>query len=309
MKKLVSTANLNREEWLRFRKRGIGGSDAGAVCGLNPYSSPLKVYYDKISDEISMEDNEAMKQGRDLEDYVARRFMEETGMRVRRANAIFYDEEHPYMLADADRLIIGKPAGLECKTVSPYNADQWKNGKVPVHYQLQCYHYMSVFHAEEWYISALIFGRDFIIRKLTRDETVIRNLREMEGDFWKNHVEKRVMPAPDGSEASDELILKNFQKAETGKTILLSGFKEQIERRMELSALIDKMDMEKRKIDQELKLYLGGAECAEGEGYRVTWKNISTNRMDMDRLKLEKPEIYREYLKTTQSRRLTVKAA
>ena len=88
MKKLVSTLGLRREEWLRYRKRGIGGSDAAAVCGLNPYSSPLQVYLDKTSGENGY-DNEAMRQGRDLEEYVARRFTEETGRKVRRANAIY----------------------------------------------------------------------------------------------------------------------------------------------------------------------------------------------------------------------------
>ena len=66
MKKLIATAGLSREEWLRYRKKGIGGSDAGAVCGLNPYSSPIKVYYDKTQEEISDYDNEAMRQGRDM---------------------------------------------------------------------------------------------------------------------------------------------------------------------------------------------------------------------------------------------------
>ena len=37
MKKLVSTLNLGKKEWLKYRKGGIGGSDAGAICGLNPY--------------------------------------------------------------------------------------------------------------------------------------------------------------------------------------------------------------------------------------------------------------------------------
>ena len=52
MNKLVSTKNLTKEEWLKFRKKGIGGSDAAAVCGMNPYSSAMKVYYDKISDTV-----------------------------------------------------------------------------------------------------------------------------------------------------------------------------------------------------------------------------------------------------------------
>ena len=47
-----------------------------------------------------------MRQGREFEDYVARRFMEATGKKVRRANAMFYDEKHPFMLADVDRMVV-----------------------------------------------------------------------------------------------------------------------------------------------------------------------------------------------------------
>ena len=69
MKRLVSTRNLSKEDWLRYRKCGITGTDAGAILGLNPYRSAFQVYYDKISDTIENIDNEAMRQGRDLEDY------------------------------------------------------------------------------------------------------------------------------------------------------------------------------------------------------------------------------------------------
>ena len=78
--KLISTVDMSHEEWLRYRKLGIGGSDAGSICGLNPYSSAIAVFQDKTQKEAEeKEDNEAMRQGRDLEEYVARRFMEETG--------------------------------------------------------------------------------------------------------------------------------------------------------------------------------------------------------------------------------------
>ena len=85
-----------------------------------------------------------MRQGRDLEEYVARRFSEETGLKVRRANAIFQNEENPFMLADFDRLIVGQKAGLECKTVSPYSSDKWNDGNIPLHYQMQVQHYLAV---------------------------------------------------------------------------------------------------------------------------------------------------------------------
>ena len=115
MKRLISTINLSKEEWLRYRKCGITGTDAGAILGLNPYRSAFQVYHDKISDTIENIDSEAMRQGRDLEEYVAQRFTEATGLKVRRANAIYQNEEHPLLLADFDRLIVGQKAGLECR--------------------------------------------------------------------------------------------------------------------------------------------------------------------------------------------------
>ena len=62
MKRLVSTLNLSKEDWLRYRKCGITGTDAGAILGLNPYRSAFQVYHDKISDTIENIDNEAMRQ-------------------------------------------------------------------------------------------------------------------------------------------------------------------------------------------------------------------------------------------------------
>lgn len=308
MMKLVSTLNLPREEWLRYRKQGIGGSDAGAICGFNPYCTAMQVYYDKTSDEIEDIDNEAMRQGRELEDYVAKRFVEKTGKKVRRANAMFYDESKPFMLADVDRMIVGENAGLECKTVSPYMAEHWKDDKVPLSYQMQCYHYMSVCNADRWYVAALIYGREFKVYILERDEEIIANLIHLEEDFWNNYVQKRVLPEPDGSKMADSVIAEYYKNADS-VIIPLQGFNEKLKRRQELVGLLDRLETEKKQIEQELKIYLGDAEMAENEQYRVSWKNVLTNRIDSTRLKEEEPEIYKRYQKTSQSRRFQVVAA
>lgn len=120
----IPTAGMERETWLKIRKTGIGGSDAGAVCGLSPYANAMSVYRDKISEEVSDTDRECMRQGRDLEDYVARRFMEATGLKVRRSHKMYRSTRYPFMLADVDRLVVGTDAGLECKTASAYSANQ-----------------------------------------------------------------------------------------------------------------------------------------------------------------------------------------
>lgn len=308
MKKLISTLNLDKESWLRYRKNGIGGSDAGAVCGLNPYRTAIEVYYDKTSEEIEEIDNEAMRQGRELEEYVARRFCEASGKKVRRANAIFYDEKNPFMLADVDRMIVGENAGLECKTASPYMTEKWKDGSIPISYQIQCYHYMAVCRADAWYIAVLIYGKEFKYYRIDRDDEVIENLIRIEKEFWNGNVISRIMPDPDGSKTADLAIAERFKNAQSA-IIPLSGFDERLRRRQELLAVMEHMEKEKRQIDQELKLYLGDAETAENEHYRVSWKNVSRNSLDEKRLKEEEPEIYEKYRRVTTSRRFTVKAA
>lgn len=308
MKKLVNTLNLEKEEWLRYRKRGIGGSDAGAVCGFNPYRTAMQVYYDKTSDETEEIDNEAMRQGRDFEDYVAKRFTEATGKKVRRANAMFYDEAHPFMLADVDRMVVGENAGLEIKTASPYTKEQWSDDKIPLSYQMQCYHYMSVMGADTWYLAVLIYGREFKYYKLERDEAIIESLIQIEEDFWKNHVEKRIIPSPDGSKVADSVIAEHF-KDSVQDTIQLQRFDEKLQRREELVALLNKLEKEKQQIEQEVKMYLGNAEKAENQLYMVSWKPVISERLDTKALKEQEPQIYQKFLKQSSSRRFTVKAA
>lgn len=309
MYEMIPTTKMGHEEWLRIRKTGIGGSDAGAICGLNPYASPMSVYQDKVSEQISDEDNEAMRQGRDLEDYVARRFMEETGLKVRRSNMMYQSTDYPFMFADVDRLIVGEDAGLECKTASAYNSDKWKDGEIPPHYLIQCYHYMVVTGKKTWYIAVVILGQDFKYAKLTWDENVIQNLITIESNFWNNHVVPGIMPEPDGSRACDEVLEQYFHLSKKGSAIPLIGFDGVLERREEVISLMKKLELEQKQIEQKIKLYMEDNEIAFNDKYRVTWANVDMARLDTKRIKAEKPEVYEDFLNVTSSRRFTVKAA
>ena len=92
------------------------------------------------------------------------------------------------------------------------------------------------------------------------------------------------------------------------KRIPLAGFDEQLRRRTEITGLLDRLEKEKKTIEQKLKLYMGDAEIAENDHFRVSWKNSRTERLDTKALKQEQPEIYRQYAKTMESRRFLVKA-
>lgn len=305
----IPISKMSHEEWLALRKTGLGGSDAGAVCGLNPYSSPMKVFRDKTTDETEEQDSEAVRIGHDLEQYVAERFMEATGLKVRKSNFMYRSREHPFMIADVDRLVVGEDAGLECKTASAYNADKWKDGSIPLHYMMQCYHYMAVTGKRAWYIAAAILGQGFVWHKLTWDDRLIQRLVEAEGNFWNGHVAAGIMPGPDGSKACDLVLEQYFHTARKASEVELVGFDDKLARREEILASIGELEAEQKQIEQEIKLFMQDNETASNGRYRVTWSNVDTARLDTKRIKLEQPEIYRDYLKVASSRRFQIKAA
>ena len=308
MKKLISVNGLGRKEWLLKRKQGITGTDAAAILGMSPYRSAFSVYQDKLTDMIDESDNEAMRQGRDLEEYVAQRFMEETGLKVRRANAIYYNEQYPILMADFDRLIVNEKAGLECKTVSPYSSEKWADGKIPIHYQIQCQHYLAVSGFDVWYIAALIYGSKFIIRKIERDEELIKNLVACEVHYWNYNILGRHVPNPDGSDDYSDMLCRKYFNTNKSE-IQLFGMEEELKRRDEIKKLQDKLEKERKIIEQKIQLQLGesGATHAVAGDYRIGWTSVISQRLDSSKLKIEKPEIYKEYVKESFSKRFTVK--
>ena len=307
MKRFVNTANLDKTEWLRARKMGITGTDAGAIVGMNPYKSSFSVYQEKVTPEVEADvDNERMREGRELEEYVARRFTEQTGLKTKRALAIFQNDAHPLLLADFDRLIIGQRAGLECKTVSPYASGQWANGKIPAHYLMQVQHYLAVSGYDCWYLAALIFGQELIIHKIPRDEELIRSLITIEERFWKENVEKKIPPEPDGSDDYTKMLERKYH-SDREKEIQLFGFDSKLRRRDEIDELMERLTAEKTKIDQEIKSRMGEASYAKTDGYRISWTESVQNRIDTKMLKQAEPQTYERYLKQVNSRRFSVK--
>lgn len=305
----IPLSGVSNTEWLRLRKSGIGGSDAGAICGVNPYSSAMKVFLDKTSEKIEVQDNEAIRIGHDMEDYVARRFMEATGLKVRKSNFMYRSVEHPFMIANVDRLVVGEDAGLECKTASAYNTDKWADGNIPLHYVMQCYHYMAVTGKRAWYIAVVILGVGFTYRKLVWDDALISRLISIEEDFWYNRVVKGIIPTPDGSKACDEVIEQYFHTARKASAVKLVGFDDKLRRREEILSFISELQAEQKQIEQEVKLFMQDNEFANSDCFRVSWKNIDSTRLDAKRIRAEKPEIYENYGMVSHSRRFEVKAA
>lgn len=269
----------------------------------------MKVFQDKTSDTLEVTDNESMRIGRDLEDYVARRFMEATGVKVRKSNYMYKSKKYPWMIADVDRFVVGEDAGLECKTASAYSADKWADGNIPLHYLMQCYHYMAVTGKRTWYLAVVILGKGFLYHKLEWNEELIQHLIFMEDVFWNQHVVTGVIPSPDGSKVCDEVIESYFPRAKKKDAIALVGFDEKLRRREEIVGFISELQEEQKQIEQEVKMFMKDYELAGSDSYQVSWKNIESTKLDTKRIKEEMPQIYKDYGKVSSYRKFEVKAA
>ena len=301
---LVSTKNMPQQEWLAHRRKAIGGSDAAAIIGLNDYSSPMMIWLDKMGKLPEKEENEAMRLGHDLEDYVARRFTEATGKKVRKRNAIIYNDKYPFAHANIDREIVGENAILECKTTSALALKKFKNGNYPQNYYVQVMHYMAVTGAKKAYIAVLVLQKDFYWFEVDRDEDEIAALMNAEETFWNFVQAKKEPPAI----AIDLDALKEAHPNSNGITVDLFGKDAAMERYLGLKAQAKVLDTEMEAIEADLKQTLGDNEAGKGENYTVSWKGSPRNNFNMNAFKAMYPEInLAPFYETSVSRRFTVK--
>jgi len=308
MQVVVKTNNLTREEWLKFRTGGIGGSDVPIIAGINPFKSVHQLWLEKTGQiEPEQTESEYAHFGTLLEPIIRKEFTERTGIKVRQKHMLLQSSEYPFMYADLDGVINegGELAIFEAKTASQYKMETWEEG-VPAGYILQVQHYMAVTGAKKTYIAALVGGNHFVYHVVERDEVMIAKIIAMEKYFWETHVIGGVEPIPDGSEATTNYFNSKFSES-NGQIIELPeealAICDEYER---LSEQLKELEAAKSAAANQLKSYLKEAEAGTVGDRKIVWKQIFKSSLDQKRLKEEKPDIYNGYVTQSSYRRLSV---
>lgn len=301
MIKKIPTANMSQDDWLEQRRKTIGGSDAASLCGLNSYSSPYSVWADKMGLLPKKEPNEAMRLGTDLEQYVAERFTEATGKKVRRDRHIIINSDYPFAHANVDRVIIGEDAGLECKTTSVMNLKRFKNGEYPDNYYVQCMHYMMVTGKKKWYLAVLILGKDFRVFEIERNDEEISALAEIEKDFYEC-VQNKTAPAVDGSSATTDTLNSIYSESneeQADLTFFRSEIQQFLDAKSQIKALNEFCASKANTIKEAMKSCEKGI-CGD---FNVAWKSQKKTTLDKKKLLEENPLLdLSKYEKITESR-------
>jgi putative phage-type endonuclease len=304
----ISTKDMGYEDWLKERQKGIGGSDAAAIVGLTPWSTPYSVWADKTGKVQPKEDNESMRQGRDFEDYVAHRWMESTGKRCRRWNAIIRNPEYPFAHANVDRWLIGENAGLECKTTSTLSLKKFKNGEYPENYYCQCMHYMAVTGADRWYLAVLVLGREFMAFTMDRDEEEIDALMKAERDFW-GYVEEDSPPPVDGFDPTTDAINTIYSDGSMdGDKADLFGMGVVIDAYQTTKGEISILKHQNEEREQLIKQAMKESQIGTTGRFRVEWKNRTRRSFDSKSFMKDNPDVeYGPYIKETKYRAFSIK--
>lgn len=301
--KLIMTAadmEQNRGKWLELRRGSIGGSDAAAVMGLNPWKSAYTLWLEKTGEleEEDKSDIEAVHFGEVLEEVVAREFCRREKKQVRKCG-LYQSEKYPFLTGSFDRLINGEQAGLEIKTASSYKRAEWDGGEIPPAYYIQCQHYMLVSGFPRWHLVALVGGNHFVDWTIERNDKDIAALLDAERDFW-DKVQRHIMPEIDGSE-STSISLKAMYAGGNVEPIALPGEALSLLKRLdELREAKGDIEGQTEEIKNKLCAMMGDNEIAiAGEGdaaRRVTWKTYPGRvTIDSKGLKADLPDIYAKY--------------
>ena len=296
-------------EQIEARRQGIGGSDAGAIAGLNPWKSPVDVYLEKTGEAPEVEQNEAMYWGTLLEDTIARAYAEKTGHKIQRRTKTLRHPEMPWMLAHLDRVILGDrrgPGVLEIKTAG--RPDGWGEpgtDEIPDYYMAQVAHYMAVTGYAWARLAVLIGGRDFRVYDIPRDDDLIDALIEIERRFWQEHVEPRVPPDPRSLQD-----LNALWPQDSGRVVQATPeIAEEVSELHRIKSEIADLEQIKKRHEATIKAYMEDAAVLEDEDGNVlaTWKTSQTSRIDTKTLRARYPEIADEITTKSTVRRFLPK--
>lgn len=290
-------------EWLKARRKGIGGSDIAAILGLSPWVTAYEVFLDKRGETPLQAhgiypEAAPLRWGRLLEPVLRQEYANRTGFEVA-SPPMLCSVRYPFMLANLDGEVF-MPDGrvVEFKTArSDFDWGEDGSNGVPLYYVLQVQHYMLITGHRITDVAVLIGGCDFRILHVEADPELQAMLIEAETVFW-TRVENNDPPPPAnladarrrwGGLAQRGQVIANDKDLETivnlRETVALLGE-------------LEKSEAEQKKALMQRLGDAGGDVLVNAEGKPLcTWKLPAGPRtFDEQRFAADHPDLHREYV-------------
>jgi len=169
------------DEWLSWRRNGIGASDAPVIMGISPWQKEGELLLLKTGQKAERPANDAMERGKRLEPVARKAYVNQTGIVVE--PMCVQSRQHAWMRASLDGLSADGQHVVEIKCPGEKDHGLAAAGRVPDKYYPQLQHILAVTGLEEIYYWSFRFGHTVLL-KVERDDLFIAGLIEKEVAFW-----------------------------------------------------------------------------------------------------------------------------
>ena len=310
----------NDDEWLELRRQGIGGSDIGAIMGLNSYSSPLKVYKQKVEGMVEdLSGNVFVKKGKELENLIltnyVKPYFKKLGYEVGKPDFMIVNADYPYFRANVDGIAYNKGSSykdniiVEIKWVSEWAEVNWNKPEykgIPASYYAQVQEYMLVTGATSAVVCAL-FDKNWEMNYfvIPRDSMFILEMITKGQDFYRKQMLMKIPPRLD-YELDKEEVAKSIKEAP--KDLVPN---EQMTRLIETylanNIKIKKAEEVQAEIKNRILELANNGFCPDNPDHKVKTSVITSHKFNQSKFKEEHADLYEQYCEDSESPRLTIK--
>jgi len=282
-KESLSTNNevyeyANDDDWHTLREKRIGGSDIGAILGVNKYKSIIDVYIDK-TEGSNFEGNEATFWGHMHESTIMKVFAQKH--REFNVYQAPYSVVDNFLIANLDAVLKDKNSGehgvLEIKTTNAFNYKDWEGDVVPQYYYAQVQHYLMLTGYKFAYIAVLIGGNKYKDFKIERSEEDIELIRSKATEFYKENILKQIPPMPDGSDAYMDYLKKKAMDIENDTVVEFVDLEEKAQKVKDIGKEISNLKKEQDLLKEQIMLELINNGTQKGVAGKLKF-NIQTRK-------------------------------
>lgn len=315
-----------RPAWLAARREGIGGSEVGALIGVNEHETAMSVWTKKKRTEPDVELTGApIEWGHRLEDVVAQKTAEEIGMVSRFGGGLWAMTDKPHVRVTPDRFAC-RPrswkaeAVIECKTAG--SDEHWESGTIrpgghgtgsaPLSYQAQLQWQLGILGLPIGYLGCFVLGseRQFFTVEVHFDAAWFAEMVAAADRFWTENILGDEIPMHDYRHPITEDLIKEQHPTVVKPSVDLPGggitedwLREYQEAKREAEAAEKRLTA----IKNQFRDWTGDAGAAYlGDKKIVGYPEVSSKRIDVDQLKTLYPEVAEAVTVTSRYRRMTI---
>lgn len=318
---ISSEYSVTDEDWLNDRRKGIGGSDASTVLGLNKYKSRLTLYREKVEEYTEdLSNNVYIKKGKDLEDLIRLKYCTpyfiEKGYRLIKPNVTLIPKNTNFR-ANLDAFAVpvefnndySKNIVVEIKWVSEYGEQLWNGDEyfgVPVNYYAQVQHYMYVTGAKKAVICAL-FDSDWQMHyyEIPYNADFVATLVREVNSFIEINVKMNIPPKVNSELDKDYILEAISHLPET--TIEDEAMDTKIAMYKELSKNIKTLKSTCNEVLSDITgLYLKGHRPISPL-HKVNISVVHSRRFNDSAFAEAYPELHKQFMQDTEYTRTTIK--